>query len=194
MGLIVYLKEVMKSERGFLQALLPFIPTGISLLSKMFGGGAAGGYPQFNYGEQDWSKIYNMGMAGPRREASRFSQAATKTTLPGGPRIQAQQAVGGRLMGQANEMSGRLAQLRIPYEMQQQGWRREDALRKFAMGKQDWGNIFQTFFQGLGMSQGGQGMDFQQMMEILRGMGGGQGGQRGNMGSSYRGNPNWRPA
>lgn len=175
---------------------------GAGLGGSIFGGGGGAGYPKFNYNYQlpqvDWSKIYETGMAGPRREASRFSQAATKTTLPGGPRIGAQQAVGGRLMGQANEQAGRLAELRarfeVPWAQQQQGWRREDKLRKYRMGEQNWQNILQMLGQGIGQFGGGggnQGMDWQQMMQLIMGMG--QGGQRGNMTNSYRGNPNYRP-
>lgn len=180
MGLIAYLKEVMKSERGLWQSLIPLIPSGISLLTKLFGGGAGKGYPKFDYNQrlpqQDWSKIYEFGMAGPRREASRFSQAATKTTLPGGPRIGAQQAIGGHLMGHAKEQAGSLAKLRASYEMpwamQQQGWQREDMLRKFLMGKQDMQSFMQLFGQGaMGAAQkewgGGGGSSIWKILQSL---------------------------
>lgn len=187
MSLIAYFKKIfngtMESQRGFWPALIPLIPTGISLLSKLFGGSASKGYPQFNYNQQlpqqNWDRIFNLGMAGPRREASRFSQAATKTTLPGGPRMQAQAHIGSGLMNVANRQAGNLAKMRagfeIPWYQHQQGLQREDMLRKFLMNKEDLGGFMEMFSRGaMGTAQnlwggGGGGMDLQKMMQMFMG-------------------------
>lgn len=180
----------------FLPLLASMAPTILGGIGKLFGGGAGGGYPQFNYrqqipmpGEDYWSKRYQGAMARPRREASRFSQAATKTTLPGGVRTQAQERIGRGLMDVARRTSTDIERERMGYEvpwaMQQGMWQREDMLRKFLMGKQGWQGIMQSLGTGIGRFGGSQGWwggggggGNQQIMNILMQLlgGGGQGG------------------
>lgn len=155
-----YFKSVMKSERGILPFLAPLIGAGASWgLNKLFGGGG-GGYPKFNYQQQIpmrpgyWDERYSSAMMRPRREASRFSQAATKNTLPGGPRMMAQTEIGRNLMDTASQTSLGLEKERMAYEVpwqQQQGmWQREDKLRKYLMGQQNMQGIFGLLGQGIG--------------------------------------------
>ena len=122
------------------------------VLGRMFGPK----YPKSDYNYQlptmDWGAHYNTMMSGPRREAKRYSQAAAARTLPGGPRTQAQTRIGQDLMRQANQLSTQLSAQKlsseVPWAQQQQAWKREDLMRKYFMGRQDWQDICHAFMSG----------------------------------------------
>lgn len=113
--------------------------------------------PKFDYNYQlpqlDWDKYYNETMAGPRREASRYSQAAT-ATLPGGVRQGAQEQVGRNLMDVANRNAMAIGRERwgieAPWAMEQQRARRRDKYYGYGQNKMDWDSIMEALGQGMG--------------------------------------------
>ena len=90
--------------------------------------------------------------------------------------MQAQTQVGRELMSQANQLGAQLSAQKLAYEVpwaqQQQTWKREDLLRKYMMGQQDWQDIMQGMTGAFGMwAQSGAMNPYMELMRRIESFG-----------------------